>query len=496
MTELDALEAVPCDPIGKGCDPTISGLSYHSSQTQPGDLFFCFRGQHADGHEFAQEAVDRGAVALLVERELAVQPAVPQLMVPDCRRWGALVSAIFWGQPTKDLLLIGVTGTSGKTTTTHLIRHLLHESGLPTGMIGTLGTMVGGKMVKGMLTTPEAPDLQRVFRQMVMAGDRAAVMEVSSHGLALHRVTGCHFNIGVFTNIAHEHLDFHKTMKEYLAAKGQLFRMLGDIGLSRGVARAVINGDDPNATLIGRWSAVDPLYFGRNAKHVQIRNLHLSPARSTFTLRFFEDVEVDIEINMPALYNIYNATAAAAAAWSTGMSPSAISDGLARADQVPGRFEIISTEADDVQVIVDFAHTDDELENLMNAVVRIAPAGVLLVFGCGGERDPMKRPKMGQIAQETANYTIITSDNPRREDPRAIAKEIEAGFTDDTCYEVILDRTKAIARAIALAKPNDLVVLAGKGHETYQVLAEEVLEMDDREEGRQALKRRRKQRDD
>jgi len=473
----------------------ITGLAYHSAKVRAGDLFLCLPGQETDGHLWAQDAVSRGARALLVQRPVDVDPRVPQLVVSDSRRAAALVADVFFDRPTSRLALIGVTGTSGKTPTAHLIRHLLETVGISTGLVGTVGSVIAGRWEKVELTTPEAVDLQGMFHRMVSGGDRACVMEVSSHSLVLHRVDGCAFNVGVFTNLAPEHLDFHADMEDYLHAKAQLFRMLGSEGLWTGEPRAVINADDERAERIRQLSSCEAITYGLDTGEVTARDIEMTPEQSRFKLVVAGQPPEGVVLNLPGRFNIYNALAAAAAASALGVQPGALAEGLSTAEQVAGRFEIMSSDDDDIVVIVDFAHTADELENLLDAVRMISSGEVIVAFGCGGDRDRSKRPVMGAIAEELAERVIVTTDNPRSEDPAAIAEDVLEGMRDPSRCEVHVDRREAIARAVEMASPGDIVVLAGKGHETVQVFAHGSTHFDDRQEARAALQARRERRD-
>ncbi len=473
----------------------IEDLSYHSKRVKPGDLFLCIPGELTDGHLFAQEAVSRGARALLVERFVTVDPPVPQLAVADARRAAGVVADAFFGHPTGKMTLVGVTGTSGKTTTAHLTRHVLEADGIRCGLVGTVGNIVGGSRMETVLTTPEAADLQRLFHQMLGSGDRAAVMEVSSHSLMLHRVQGCAFNVGVFTNIAPEHLDFHGDMKSYLAAKARLFEMLTDEGLDRGGPRAVINADDPRGVDIEGHSVAGVLTYGLDGGEVTACDIEMTPEDTVFSLRLPPGDGRRVRLQLPGRFNIYNALAAAAVAHSLDVDIDCIADALSGAAPVPGRYEVVSGSEDDVTVIVDFAHTPDELANLLEAVRSVSAGRVITVFGAGGDRDRTKRPVMGSVVEGLADCIIVTSDNPRSEDPQAITCDILRGIEDTSSCEVYVDREEAVLRAVEIARPGDTVVLAGKGHETTQILADHAIHFDDRLEARRALELRRKNRE-
>ncbi|MFO8060855.1 MAG: UDP-N-acetylmuramoyl-L-alanyl-D-glutamate--2,6-diaminopimelate ligase [Bacillota bacterium] len=472
----------------------IEDLSYHSGRVGPGDLFLCIPGEVTDGHLHAQEAVSAGARALLVERVVNVEPPVPQMVVSDARRTAADLADRFFDHPTGRMVLVGVTGTSGKTTTAHLIRHLLEADGGSVGLVGTVGNIAGGNWMETTLTTPEATDLQRLFRQMLISGDRAAVMEVSSHSLMLHRVHRCAFNVGVFTNIAPEHLDFHGDMDSYLAAKARLFTMLTDEGLDRGGPRAVINADDARSAEIESRSVAEVLTYGLRGGEVTARDVQMTQEETTFLLEMPAGRR-RVRLRLPGRFNVYNALAAAAAAHSLDVATGVIADALSGATPVPGRYEVVSGPGDDITVIVDFAHTPDELSNLLEAVTSVSAGRVITVFGAGGDRDRTKRPVMGSVVEDLADYMIVTSDNPRSEDPRAITCDILRGIEDNASCEVIVDRREAVLRAVEMAGPADTVVVAGKGHETMQILADCAVHFDDRLEARKALRLRRQRRE-
>ncbi len=472
----------------------ITGLSYHSGSVNPGDLFACLVGLNVDGHDYAAEAVERGAAALLVEHPLDTVPGIPQLRVSNSRIALAHASEHFFGNPTRELTLIGVTGTSGKTTTSSLIRHVLETAGIPTGYIGTLGTVIGGNELPGTLTTPEAPDLSRSFAAMCEAGDEAAVMEVSSHSLVFGRVAACEFDIALFTNLAPEHLDFHKDIEDYARAKSILFSYLGARGEVAPPPRGVVNTDDPASRIMREACPVDVLEFGLEGGDMVARDVSLSLGGSRFNLYYPDGSRAAVSLNLPARYNVYNATAAAAAAHCVGIPAEVAASALSSATPVPGRFEVISGSEGDPMVVVDFAHTPDELENLLAAVSELTDGRIIVVFGCGGDRDRGKRPVMGKIAAQLGDYVIVSSDNPRSEDPELIAREVVEGIPAGSSYEIMVDRGRAIERAIDIATSRDVVVIAGKGHETYQIFAHETIDFDDRAVARSLLRSQRGER--
>jgi UDP-N-acetylmuramoyl-L-alanyl-D-glutamate--2,6-diaminopimelate ligase len=436
-------------------DVEVSALAYDNRAVTPGALFFCVRGFKADGHEFASDAVQRGAAALVVERPLAL--GVPEVQVEDARAAMADVAARFYGQPTETLKVVGVTGTNGKTTTTFLIRSILEAAGIQTGLLGTVTSIVGGEREEVVRTTPEAVELQGTFRRMLDAGDRAAAMEVSSHALQLRRVDGIHFAARVFTNLTQDHLDFHPTMEDYFAAKKMLFERPG--------GASIVNLDDRyGAQLAGELA--DPITFAIDAEDADYRatDVEFDTLGSRFTLRT-PDGDVDVAMPLPGLFNVSNGLAAIAAARALGVPLGLAAQALADADRVPGRFEPVD-EGQGFAVLVDYAHTPDSLENVLRAARAITKGTLHVVFGAGGDRDRAKRPLMGAAASEGADRVIVTSDNPRSEDPEAIVDEVLAGT--DGRAEREPDRRRAIGLAIETARDGDVVVIAGKGHEQGQ----------------------------
>jgi UDP-N-acetylmuramoyl-L-alanyl-D-glutamate--2,6-diaminopimelate ligase len=412
-----------------------------------------------DGHEFAAEAVARGAVALVTERVL--DAGVPEVVVPSVRAAMAPAAARRFGDPTNELAVAGVTGTNGKTTTAYLVRALLEAAGTPTGLLGTVKSVIGGRDHAVVRTTPEAIDLQRTFRAMLDEGDRACAMEVSSHALALHRADAIHFAVAVFTNLSRDHLDFHPTMEEYFDAKRRLFTELAP-------RAAVINVDDPR----GRSLAAElprTITFGVASAGATYRatDVHSDLHGSRFTV-VTPDGPVELSSPLRGLFNVYNVLGALAAARALGTPLAPLVSAIARAGQVPGRFEPVD-EGQDFAVLVDYAHTPDSLENVLLAARELTAGRLHVVFGCGGDRDRGKRPLMGQIARRLADHVVVTSDNPRSEDPEAIIAEILAGAGEDVAW--LVDRREAIAEAIASANAGDVVLIAGKGHEQGQEFA-------------------------
>jgi UDP-N-acetylmuramoyl-L-alanyl-D-glutamate--2,6-diaminopimelate ligase len=434
-------------------DVEITGLAYSSGDVEPGSLFFCVRGFTADGHDFAADAVERGAAALVCERPLGL--GVPEVIVDDARAAMGPAAARFFGDPTSTLDVVGITGTNGKTTTAFLVRHLLEAGGVQTGLLGTVKRVIGGVEEEVQRTTPEAIDLQATFRRMLDAGDRACAMEVSSHALELGRADAIRFACRVFTNLTQDHLDFHGTMDAYFAAKRRLFDEPGP---------AVINVDDEYGRRLAEERG-EAITFGieRDADY-RAEDVRFDVSRAWFTCQT-PDGPVEIESPLPGLFNVQNVLGAVAAARALGVDAPTVARALRSVGRVPGRFESVD-EGQDFGVLVDYAHTPDSLENVLRAARGITRNRLHVVFGAGGDRDRGKRPLMGRAAAELADRVIVTSDNPRNEDPESIADQVMEGAGPDAERE--LDRRRAIALAIEGAEPGDVVVIAGKGHEQGQ----------------------------
>jgi len=462
----------------------VGSLAYDSRKVGPGTLFFCVPGEKVDGHEFAGAAVEAGAAGLVVERELDLD--VTQVVVADARAAMAPLAARFFGDPTEELRVVGVTGTNGKTTTAFLIREVLEAAGVRCGLLGTVRQVVGGEEEGVERTTPEAIDLQATFRRMLAAGDRACAMEVSSHALALHRADAIHFDVALFTNLTQDHLDFHGTMEEYFESKRLLFEM--------GPGVSIVNVDDPyGRRLAGEFDCMTFSATGADADFTA-HDVSFDAAGAHFTVKTPPPVggEVEVRTGLPGDFNVANALGAFAAAWALGIDPGTTAEGLARAERVPGRLEPVE-EGQEFAVLVDYAHTPDSLENVLRAARRLTAGELIVVFGAGGDRDREKRPLMGRAAAELADLAIVTSDNPRSEDPGSIVGEVVAGAANGAAMaavEVEPDRRAAIALALSRARPGDSVVIAGKGHEQGQELAGgRKIPFDDREVAREELRK-------
>src|SRR3954449_2866745 len=461
--------------VGDGC-VGISELVYDSRKAGPGGLFFCVVGEKVDGHEFGARVVEAGAAALVVERELT-ELAVPQVLVADSRAAMATLAARFWGDPTAQLRVVGVTGTNGKTTTAFLVREILQAADFRCGLLGTVKQVVGGVEKEVVRTTPEAIELQSTFRQMLDGGDEACAMEVSSHALALHRADAIHFEVALFTNLTQDHLDFHADMEDYFLAKRKLFEI--------GPKAAIVNVDDPyGRRLAEEFRCVTFSAEGAEADY-RARQVEFDALGASFSLGGMR-----LRTALPGHFNVANALGAFAAAEAMGVGSEIAAAGLARASRVPGRFEPVD-EGQGFGVLVDYAHTPDSLENVLRAARRLTDGKLIAVFGAGGDRDRDKRPKMGRAGAELSDLTVITSDNPRSEDPETIVAEVAAGANaaaGESELEVVVDRRAAIALALGRAQPGDTVVIAGKGHEQGQEFeAGRKIPFDDREVAREEL---------
>lgn len=463
----DLLADVPRVEVRGDAARTVGALHYRSSDTQPGGLFFCVPGVRVDGHDFGAEAITRGASVLVVERWLPID--VTQVLVPSVRDAMGPISAAFHGHPTERLRVVGVTGTNGKTTTTFLLESVFRAAGWTPGVVGTTGVRIDGRIVPFSRTTPEAPDLQRLLAEMVDAGVDAVAMEVSSHGLHQRRIDGTRYEVAVFTNLTQDHLDYHASMEEYFEAKARLFtRALSE--------RAVVNHDSAEGRrLVG--SGLPTVTFGLD-HGADVRATDVRTSREGLSFRV-GDVEVRSALH--GLFNVENCLAALATARELGIADDATVRGIAEVRRVPGRVEAVEA-GQAFLVMVDYAHTPDSLGNVLATARSLASDRLIVVFGCGGDRDRSKRPLMGRVATDLADLTVITSDNPRSEDAFDIVAQVEAGAREGRgAYVIEVDRRTAIGHAIRDARPGDVVVIAGKGHETYQELADRTIPFDDRE---------------
>ncbi|MEH7414199.1 UDP-N-acetylmuramoyl-L-alanyl-D-glutamate--2,6-diaminopimelate ligase [Neobacillus drentensis] len=470
----------------EGENPEITSIENDNRKVQKGSLFICIKGYTVDGHDFAESAVKNGAVAVLAERPLDLD--VPVFLVNDTGRAMAVLADAFYGQPTRSLHLVGITGTNGKTTTSHLIEKIFADAGKKTGLIGTMYTKIDDKKIETKNTTPESLTLQKTFKQMVEAGVTAAVMEVSSHALDLGRVHGCDYDVAVFTNLTQDHLDYHQTMEEYKRAKSLLFAQLGNTFNLNKPKYAVLNADDDASEMYSRSTAAHVVTYGiEQEADIFAKNIQMTPKGTAFDLEI-RGASYPISMQLIGKFSVYNVLASIATALVSGLEIEQIIQSIESVEGVAGRFELVNA-GQDFTVIVDYAHTPDSLENVLKTIQHFAEKKVFVIVGCGGDRDRTKRPIMAQIACKFATDPILTSDNPRSEEPLAILKDMEAGVQGEN-YQVIPDRRKAIFTAVNQASPGDVILIAGKGHETYQIIGSEVLDFDDRLVAREAIKGR------
>jgi UDP-N-acetylmuramyl-tripeptide synthetase len=466
----------------------IEDIRYDSRQVGPGDLFACLPGTKVHGHHFISDVVAAGAAAVLIEDAALAPDGVTAVVAPDSREALAWISAAFYDHPVDALTLVGVTGTNGKTTVTTLLWHILRAAGHPTGLIGTMAYHIGDEVLKAPHTTPQSRDLQELLAKMRDAGLTHAVMEVSSHALCQHRVTGCRFAAAAFTNLTQDHLDFHGTLEAYREAKLELFAN-PRYQPADGSMIGVINADDPAAPIFAQRALGPVREFGLTGGDYRAAEVSLRPDGSLFQL-IHPRGETPVAMQLVGSFNVANALAALALAVELGVDAEVAARSLAAVPPVAGRFQRVPNSGNGKPtVVVDYAHTPDGLEKVLSTAHEIAPGRVVVVFGCGGDRDRTKRPLMAAVTAKWARDIIVTSDNPRTEDPCRIIDDILAGFgpQDHARVQVEPDRAKAIRRAIIAAAPADLVVVAGKGHEDYQIFADRTIHFDDREEAARVL---------
>lgn len=468
----------------------VAGIAYDSRKVEPGFLFVCIEGFKTDGHDYVDSAVKNGARAVIATKAVAVPEGVPLLISENTRVTLALLSAAFYGFPSRSLTMIGVTGTNGKTTTTHLIEEILKENGKKVGLIGTIKNKIGDEELPVTNTTPESLDLQRLLADMRDAGVNHVVMEVSSHALELDRVAGVEYDLAIFTNITQDHLDFHENMENYLAAKTKLFTALGKNTGKERPKYGIINVDDPQADKIIVQTTGKVLTYGIHKEaDVRAGSIDLRAEGVSFEAATPQG-NLPLALHITGLFNVANSLAAVAAAVALGLPLASVRCALERIPGVAGRLEKVDA-GQDFAVLVDYAHTPDSLENILKAAREFTRGRIIMVFGCGGDRDRTKRPIMGAVSARLSDYTVLTSDNPRSEEPQAILNDIEAGVSPligKDKYTVIADRRDAIGIALKMAKPQDTVLIAGKGHETYQIVGDKVLPFDDRESARELLR--------
>ncbi len=471
MTLSQLLSDVDIISVQGNIDVKISGIAFDSRDVKPGDVFVCIKGYKSDGHDYAENALEKGAVAIIAEKEMS-ETAATTVVVENTRYALSSVAAEFYDHPFKKFKLIGVTGTNGKTTTTYLVKSILENCGHRVGLIGTNQNMIGSEVIPSHHTTPDSLELMQLFDRMAKEGVTSVVMEVSSHSLALDRVASCHFNIGAFTNVTQDHLDFHETMENYIDAKSILFKKCG-VG--------VFNIDDDAYEKLSLGCGCDALTYSAKTKaDLWAQNIEYRATGVEFDLNYKDESE-RVSLAIPGGFSVYNALTAAGCCLAAGLSLKEIADGLKTAKGVKGRIEVVQTNTD-YTVIIDYAHTPDGLLNILNAIKGFAKGRIVTLFGCGGDRDKTKRPQMGKIAGQLSDFCVVTSDNPRSEEPGAIIEDILVGMRETDCrYAVVENRFEAIEFALDNAKPDDIILLAGKGHEPYQILKDRTIVFDERE---------------
>lgn len=487
-TLAELAEMLDGSVISGNKDTIITDITQDSREAGPGALFVCVKGAHVDGHRFIPDVIAKGAVAIMTESDIAVPDGITVLRVVDLDSAIKAIVPFFFEYPGKKMRLIGITGTNGKTTTSYLIRDILRKAGYKTGVIGTIRIMIEDEELPVKNTTPDVIALQRTLYRMYQAGIEYVVMEVSSHALAMDRVIGCEFDTAVFTNLTQDHLDYHKTMENYAQAKARLFSLVSQSGQKTG-KHVVVNIDDPAGQTMLAAADCQKFTYGVEAKSdLQAKDIQVLPRGAEFSA-VTPAGSLDLKLKITGMFNVYNVLGAVGAALAENIDPAIITETLNDFCGVSGRFELVD-KGQPFAVIVDYAHTPDGLENILKTARQITKGKIITVFGCGGDRDRTKRPIMGRIAAEMSDVVIATSDNPRSEDPALILKDVMAGVEEkigEKVCEVIADRKTAIFRAIELAKDGDTVVIAGKGHENYQILKDKTIHFDDKEVASEAL---------
>ncbi|WP_428908742.1 UDP-N-acetylmuramoyl-L-alanyl-D-glutamate--2,6-diaminopimelate ligase [Niallia sp. Krafla_26] len=477
---------LPFMPVDHLDNPEITSIEDNSQNVKPGSLFICINGYTVDGHDYAQSAVKAGAVAIIAERELPLD--VPVVVVKDSKRSMALLADFYYSHPTQSLHLIGITGTNGKTTTSHLIEKIFSDHGEKTGLIGTMYSKIGDQIYDTKNTTPESLMLQKTFKNMIDEEVTTAVMEVSSHALVEGRVHGCDYDVAVFTNLSQDHLDFHKTMEEYEAAKGLLFAQLGNVYHDQKTKYAVLNADDKASKKYKTMTAARVVTYGidHDADFKAI-NIRMTAKGTSFELQ--SPLGNDhVEMKLIGKFNVYNVLASIATAFVSNISLRDAIKVIEETEGVSGRFEAVNA-GQDFSVIVDYAHTPDSLENVLKTIRQFAKKRIFVVVGCGGDRDKTKRPLMAKISCELATDPVFTSDNPRTEDPEQILRDMESGV-EGKVYQSIIDRKQAIQYVVNEASTGDVILIAGKGHETYQIIGKDIIDFDDRLVAKTAIEER------
>lgn len=472
MKLAEMLKDIKVLELAADVNSEIAGISYDSRRTKPGDMFVAISGFESDGYAYIPSAIENGACVILCDR--APKAEIPYVLVENCRHALAIASRNYFGDPAGEMCVIGVTGTNGKTTSTYLMKHLLEEKlNAKVGLVGTNGNMIGDELIHTERTTPESLELQQLFREMADAGCTHVVMEVSSHSLTLDRVAGIDFKVGAFTNLTQDHLDFHHTMEEYAEAKSRLFKHC---------ACGCINMDDKWHDKIAENAKCRLLTYSADGKDADLTasDIRLSASGVEFTAAYMGDT-ARVKLAIPGKFSVYNALNVMSMGLALGLSLADCADAMSGAMGVKGRMEVVPTDGD-YTILIDYAHTPDALENALRALRDNVQGRLIVLFGCGGDRDRTKRPIMGAIAADNADFVIVTSDNPRTEDPNAIIDEIVEGLKNKTTpHKVICDRAEAIRWAIDNHLPDDVILLAGKGHEDYQVVGHEKRHMDERE---------------
>jgi UDP-N-acetylmuramoyl-L-alanyl-D-glutamate--2,6-diaminopimelate ligase len=480
MNLKELLDGVETVEITGDMSCEISGIVYDSRRALPGSLFVALHGEKADGAAYIEDAIQRGAAAVVSQTACASGGSFPCVQVVDARLALAKLSVAFYGDPSARLCTVGITGTNGKTTVSFMLREIFKAAGRRPGLIGTVRYEIGDRVIPAARTTPESADLQAMFAQMERAGCDSAIMEVSSHALAQHRVDGIVYDAAVFTNLTQDHLDYHGTLEEYFNVKARLFNQVGRF--------AIVNRDDSwGRRLLDEKKFLAGLISYGFEEGAQVRGLN--PVTDTNGSRMRVQSpwgEMEIRLQLIGRFNLYNALAAFATAAALGVPVEIIVKALAAMQCVPGRLEAVENKKNR-RVFVDYAHTDDALLNVLETLREITPGKLVVVFGCGGNRDKGKRPLMGKVAARLADYAIITNDNPRNEIPEKIAADIAGGFDSERKYEIVLDRKAAIARGLELIGKKDVLLVAGKGHEAYQEFNGAIVPFDDREAVREAL---------
>lgn len=453
-------------------DIDVKGIAYDSRKVKDAYVFVCISGFKTDGHDYIQEAIKNGAVAIVAEKDVKISGDITLIKTSNTRKALALMSAAYFDYPSSKMKLIGVTGTNGKTTTTYLLKSILEKNGYNVSLIGTVANIIGDKNIPSKNTTPESYDLQYMFNEMVKNHTDYCIMEVSSHSLELDRVAGCIFDMSIFTNLTQDHLDFHKTFENYFNAKLKLFKQS---------KKAAINIDDEYGMKIIESIDIPVMTYSENKESdIRATDINITSNCSSFLLRTKFD-SVEINLPLPGRFNVYNALSAASVCIAEGVSLELIKLGLESIEGVPGRSEVIQSPKG-YSVIIDYAHTPDGIVNILNTVGEYAKKRIITVFGCGGDRDKTKRPIMGEAAGKLSTICIVTSDNPRSEEPAAIIEDILPGiYKTDCSFEVIVNRKEAIERALSIGEKDDVIVIVGKGHETYQILKDKTIHFDERE---------------